>query len=221
MLLIPAIVVLAVLTGYVAGGRLRGFEGLDVHWWLLVFVGLGLQLVPVPETTLVTARIAGTLLLMASYGLLLAFIAVNRWIPGARVMAVGLLLNLVVVGLNAGMPVSPAAIETAGGHVSELAYRDDPKHHVMTDEDIAGVLGDVIPVPNPVGIVLSIGDVLLYAGIGWFVIQVMRGRSRENPRPLAVWFLSYRGKHAPGHWRLAARFRAQGHAGAARPGSGP
>ena len=221
MWLIPGIVVLAILTGYVAGGRLSGFEGLSVHWWLLVFVGLGLQLVPIPETDLLTPRLLGTIVLMASYVCLLAFIAINRWIPGARVMALGLLLNLLVVGLNAGMPVSPAAIETAGGRVSELAYQESAKHHLLDDRDILGFLGDVIPLPNPVGIVLSIGDVLLYAGVAWFVIQVMRGRSRENPRPLAVWFLSYRGKHAPGHWRMAARYRAPHHAATGRPGSAP
>ena len=183
MWLIPGIVVLAILTGYVAGGRLSGFEGLSVHWWLLVFVGLGLQLVPLPETDLLTPRLLGTIVLMASYVCLLAFIAINRWIPAARVMALGLLLNLLVVGVNEGMPVSPAAIETAGGRVSELAYQDSAKHHLLDDRDILGFLGDVIPLPNPVGIVLSIGDVLLYAGVAWFVIEVMRGRSRETPAP--------------------------------------
>ena len=221
MSLIPGIVVLAILTGYVVGGRLRRFEEVGIHWWLLAFVGLALQVVPLPSVEGVTPRIVGTLFLIASYALLLIVIAVNRWIPGAKVMAIGLLLNLAVVGLNAGMPVSPAAIETSGGHVSDLAYRESPKHHVMDDRDLLPFLGDVIPIPNPIGVVISIGDVLLYAGLAWFVIQVMRGRSRENPRPLAMWFLSYRGKHAPGHWRTAARYRTPRHAGATRPGSAP
>jgi hypothetical protein len=82
-------------------------------------------------------------------------------------------------------------------------------------------LGDVIPFPPPASVVLSIGDVLLYAGMAWFVFQVMRGRSRETPRPIAMWFLAYRGKHAPGHWRMAARYRAAAPVGAERSGTEP
>ena len=48
MLLIPPILLLAVLTGFVAGGSLRRFEDLSVHWWFLAFLGLGLQVIPLP-----------------------------------------------------------------------------------------------------------------------------------------------------------------------------
>jgi hypothetical protein len=221
MYFIPAIIVLAVLTGYVAGGRLKGFEGLSVHWPALVFIGLALQMVPLPTVDGVAPRLVGTTVLLASYAALLVFIVVNRWIPGARVMAVGLLLNMLVVGLNNGMPVSASAIETAGGTASELTSADDPQHHLMDEGDWAGFLGDVIPLPAPISSVLSIGDILLYGGMAWFIIQVMLGRSRENPRPLAVWFLAYRGKHAPSHWRMAARHRAPGHAAAEPRGTEP
>jgi hypothetical protein len=58
--------------------------------------------------------------------LLLAFLTVNRWIPGAAVMAVGLLMNLTVVVANGGMPVSAAAVETAGGTAAALATDAGP-----------------------------------------------------------------------------------------------
>ena len=91
----------------------------------------------------------------------------------------------------------------------------------MSDRDLFAPLGDVIPIPPPAAVVLSIGDVLLYAGMAWFVFQVMRGRNRESPRPIAMWFLTYRGKHAPGHWRMAARYRAAHPVGAERSGTEP
>jgi len=218
---IPGIIVLAVLTGYVAGGRLRHFEDLELHWWLLLVPGMALQFVPVPTDTPIDPRFIATVLMLVSYALLLLFVFVNRWIPGARLMMAGLLLNLIVIGLNNGMPVNPGAVETAGGHVTEVERADDPKHHLQNEDDLAPFLGDVIPLPAPIGTVLSVGDVLLYAGVAWFVIQVMRGRSRENPKPLAVWFLSYRGKHAPSHWRTPARYRAPRRAAAGRPGTAP
>jgi hypothetical protein len=218
----PIIVVLliAVLLGYLAGGRLGRFGSVHLHWWGLAFVGVALQALPTPSIGEVDPHLAGTATLIASYVLLLLFLGVNRWIPAARLMALGLGLNLAVVALNGGMPVSAWAIrETSGSAVQQLpTVESSPKHHLMTDDDVLAPLGDVIPLPPPAGVVLSIGDVLLYAGVAWFVIQVMRGRSRENPRPLALWVLRYRGKHAPDHWRMPARYRASAHAGAGRSG---
>jgi len=220
MWFVPAVILVAVVIGYLFGGRLRNFEGLSVHWWSLAFLGLVLQAVPISTYWDLAPKAVGAGALLLSYVLLLAFITVNRWIPGATVMAIGLLLNVLVVGLNGGMPVSARAIEIAGGSVESLEASGSTKHHVATDDDLLPFLGDAIPIPEPVGIALSIGDVLLYGGMAWFVIQVMRGRSPENPRPLAMWFLSYRGKHAPGHWRMPARYR-QHRAEAAPSGTVP
>jgi Family of unknown function (DUF5317) len=219
----PVLIVIAaaVLVGLLIGGSLRNFERLRVHWWLLAFAGLALQIVPVPAIGGVPIWAVGAGMLAASYVLLLTFLIVNRWIPGAALMAIGLLLNLAVVAFNGGMPVSARAVEAAGGSAAVLADGTGAKHHLMNDEDVLTPLGDVIPIPPPIGVVLSIGDVLLYLGIGWFVVQVMRGRSRENPRPIAMWFLAYRGKHAPGYWRMPARYRSAVPVGAERSGSEP
>ena len=202
------VVLLAVAVGFVVGGTLRAFEMLKLHWWGLAVLGLALQVVPIPTLPLLSSRAAAALVLVLSYVLLLVVIALNRRIPAASAMALGLMMNLVVVGANAGMPVSADAIRIAGGSVESLNGVASAKHHLMTDDDVLTVLGDIIPLPAPIGVVLSIGDLLLYGGIGWFIVQVMRGRNRANPRPLAMWFPSYRGKHAPGHWRLASRNRA-------------
>jgi hypothetical protein len=219
---IIVILVLAVVAGLIAGGSVRNFERVRVYWWALAFGGVALQVLPAPTFGAVDSGTIGAVVLVLSYALLLAFITVNRWVPAAGVMAVGLLLNLSVVAINGGMPVSTSAIRSAGGSTLALSTVSDAKHHVMTDADKLTPLADVIAIPRPVGIVLSIGDVLLYIGMAWFVVQVMRGRNRENPRPLVMWFLSYRGKHAPTHWRIPARYRtAAPHASTARSGTAP
>jgi hypothetical protein len=215
------VLALAVVAGLVARGSFRHFEHLEIHWWGLALAGVALQLLPVPTVRWLSPEIVGSAMLVASYVLLLAFLTVNRWVPAAGVMAVGLLLNLVVVGLNGGMPVSAFAVERAGGSTTVLAEGEGVKHHVADEDDVFAPLGDVIPIPQPIGVVLSIGDLLLYLGMAWCVIQVMRGRSRENPRPLAMWFPSYRGKHAPVHWRMPARYRARDRAEGAQSGTEP
>jgi hypothetical protein len=105
MSLIAAIVVVAVVAGLLAGGSLRPFEHLRVHWWALAPIGLALQGAPLPEHPELPAGAA----LLVSYGLLLVFAAVNRRLPGAVLVFAGLALNLAVIAPNGGMPVDPAA----------------------------------------------------------------------------------------------------------------
>jgi hypothetical protein len=221
MPLIPILLAIAVVLGLAFRGSLGNFERMSLHWWGLAVAGLALQAVPVPHLPGLSIRGSGALTLIASYLCLLAFLFLNRRIPAAPAMAVGLLLNVTVVGVNAGMPVGLSAIEVASGPSSAGTPSTSPKHHLMTDADSLTLLADVIPVPPPFGVVISIGDVFLYGGMGWFVFQVTRGRSRVNPRPIAMWFPAYRGKHAPDHWRLASRSREAARAAATRSGTEP
>jgi hypothetical protein len=199
------VIAAALVVGLLAGGSLRRLVELRVNWWGLALGGLVLQVLPVPRIEGVAPDLVGPAMLIGSYLLLLSFVIVNRWLPGAGVMALGLLLNLSVVAANGGMPVSAKAASAAGG-AGELVIEPGQKHNVMTEETVLKPLADVIPVPG-LSVVISVGDVLLYGAVGWLVVALMRGRSRGNPRPLAPWFPTYRGKHAPAYWRLPARYR--------------
>ena len=110
---------------------------------------------------------------------------------------------------------------TAGGNPAVLQDATVGKHHLMSDDDVLWHLGDVIGVPEPIGVVLSPGDVLLYGGMVYSIVQIMRGRRRENPRPLALWFPGYRGKHAPEYWRMPIRYRHPDPAEAESSGTEP
>jgi hypothetical protein len=187
------IVAPAVAAGFLAGGSLKPFERLRVHWWALAPLGLALQAAPVPDLLRVRPDTLAAVMLVASYGALIAFAAVNRRLPGAWLVLIGLALNLVVIASNGGMPVDPAALRAAGA--TSVSIEGDAKHHLMTGDDAVAFLGDTLPVPAPIGAVLSIGDVVLYAGVAWFVISLMRGHAPENVRPPVRWFRMYRGKH--------------------------
>ena len=225
MPLVPTLVVVAVAVGYLLGGRLSGFEDLRINRWGLALVGLAFQAVlqAFPTATIagVAPSVTGPVLLAASYASLVLFLFANRWIPGMPVMRIGLLLNLIVVLLNGGMPVTAWAIEHVGGDPAALAAEAPTKHHLQTDDDLLWWLGDVIPVPTPFNDVASIGDVLLYGGMMYSIVEIMRGRRRENPRPLAWWFPAYRGKHAPDWWRMPIRYRTPDRAATERSGTEP
>lgn len=209
MIVVSTVAVAGLLAGYLAGGSVRNFDRVHVHWWGAAIGGLVLQVVPLGRWVDDDAVVAA---LVASYVLLLAFVWVNRRLPAAPLLLIGLALNMTVITLNGGMPVSESAIETSGGTEGTLpAAIDDGKHHVMTSSDVLTPLADVIALPPPVATVLSIGDLFLYAGIATFTVIVMRGRFEENRRPPA-WIQMYRGKHLPPRRRLPRR---------SRPAAGP
>lgn len=204
MIVVLLVAVTGIVAGFLMGGSLRNFERVRVHWWAAAFVGLVLQAAPVGRWLGDDVALAS---LIASYGLLVAFMWVNRRLPAAPLLLAGLALNMLVVSVNGGMPVGEAAIRTTGNVSGDLpASIDDGKHHLMTPSDVLTPLADVIGLPPPISIVLSIGDVVLYSGIAVFTVIVMRGRFAENRRPPA-WIQMYRGKHLPSRRRLPRRSR--------------
>jgi hypothetical protein len=198
MMLVLIVIGLAVCVGFIAGGSLRPFERLNVHWWGIAFAGLALQGISLNGAI---GSSAGSAVLVGSYGLLVAFASVNRRLPASWLVMAGLVLNILVIGVNGGMPVSASALGTAGARAEGLMGAGTAKHHLMGPGDSLTPLGDVIGIPPPVGAVISIGDVMLYAGVAVLVVMIMLGRSGENRRPPARLFQGYRGKHLPPHFR--------------------
>jgi uncharacterized protein DUF5317 len=195
MSLIVLIVVVGALAGFLAGGTMRPLEHLRIHWWAFAPIGLLLQGAPPPEIPGFDPGLIAAVVLLISYGMLLAFVVVNRRLPGAVLVFAGLALNLAVIAPNGGMPVDPVAARMAGA--GTIAIEGDAKHHLMSSDDVLPFLGDVIAVPPPARLVISLGDVVLYTGVFCFVVTAMRGRAPENVRPPVRWFPMYRGKHLP------------------------
>ena len=212
-MLVLILIALAVLIGFVAGGSLRPFEHVRVHWWGAALVGVLLQALPFTSGL-------GTAAVIASYVLLVGFAVVNRRLPALWLVIAGLLLNLAVIGLNDGMPVSSSALRSAGADSAGLVGAGAIKHHLMRPDDVLTPLADVIGIPSPIGAVVSVGDVLLYFGIGILVVAIMLGRAGENRRPPSRLFPGYRGKHLPPERRFGRlTTRPAGPAGGARSGT--
>ena len=207
-MLVLIVIGLAVCVGFIAGGSLRPFEHLRVHWWGIALAGLALQGISLASAI---DRSWGSAVLVGSYGLLVAFAWVNHRLPASWLVMAGLVLNILVIGVNGGMPVNASALETSGAGTEGLLGAGTAKHHLMGPGDSLTPLGDVIGIPPPIGAVISIGDVLLYAGVVALVVMIMLGRSGENRRAPARLFRGYRGKHLPPDRRFsrpAARAKA-------------
>jgi hypothetical protein len=91
-----------------------------------------------------------------------AVAAANIGLTGAKLIAVGGALNLVVVILNGGMPVDPGAVATAGATMPS-----DALHVPLTEATRLSALGDVIGFAL-LHAVYSVGDFCI--AIGGFVV---------------------------------------------------
>jgi Family of unknown function (DUF5317) len=200
VILILILLAFAVGVGFLAGGSLEPLQRLRIHWWGAALAGLALQGVPL---TIDLGPWWGPATLLASYALLLAFAWVNRRLPALWLVIAGLAMNLLVIGVNWGMPVSAGALEAAGAGPERLGEEGTLKHHLMGPDDVLTPLADVIGIPEPVGTVVSVGDLFLYAGVAGLIVSVMLGYSAENRRPPPRRFPGYRGKHLPPERRFS------------------
>src|SRR5437016_8408998 len=136
MIFLISVILLALIAGFLSGGRLRNFEQLRLRAWWLAPVGLLLQVqLPAlwhPSRTLSVA------LLIASYILLLVFAALNIRLAGFILIFVGLAMNLTVVSANGGMPVTKGALDASGQGVflSKLVHGAGTKHHLAGPGDL-------------------------------------------------------------------------------------
>jgi hypothetical protein len=168
LMLICMTVILAV--GYLRGGRLRNVSELRLQWPFLALIGLALQFVTGPGDTV------PLLCLYLSFVLLIVFTVKNISVVGFPLILAGVVCNLLVIGINGGMPVSAHALVASdqGQFLGDLENNPYPKHHLATGDDQLRFLGDVIPIPLPIAQAISLGDILTYAGVGVVVVSAMR-----------------------------------------------
>jgi Family of unknown function (DUF5317) len=185
VLLVAGAVVVGVLVGLALGGSLRNLAHATFRWWPVAIGGLVLQVVPVPEMDGDVDRWLAVGLLVLSYVALLAFVAVNMRLPGMAVLAVGFLLNAIVISVNGGMPVTESALRAAAGARGDAAVRHleregGRKHHLASKDDVLTPLADVVPIGPPFGQVVSVGDLLAVVGAAWLVAGVTKRRTEER-----------------------------------------
>jgi hypothetical protein len=124
---------------------------------------------------------AGYGLLMLSYVFVLAFCFVNLPLRGMGVVTIGIALNMVVIGLNLGMPTRPVQIEN--GQRVDKPIEQTVKHRPESPDDLLGFLGDKILLPTPFDTLISIGDIVIVLGVcqlAYFGSHQRRRRARQR-----------------------------------------
>jgi uncharacterized protein DUF5317 len=187
VLLLMAVSIAAVVAIVVVRRRsLRPLLGLRLRWVWLVWLAALVQLVRTRDPQWAGAAVP--LLVMWLLGL--AFVVANLRTMhrqarlGAVILAAGFSLNTLVTVFNGAMPFSATSARLAG--VPAAAIETPAYGHAPIDADTAlAVLADVIPVPGA-GVVVSVGDVLMVAGVAWLLSQLALGprhHEEKSPQP--------------------------------------
>lgn len=158
----------------VRGGRLSALLATNFLFLPVLFAAFAVQLgfeIWDPETLSTNGRLV---VVVATSAGVAVFLFLNRQLPGTVLAGVGLLLNVLVIAANGAMPVSPDAARVAG--ITE-ALDSGIQHEPLTDDSRLPWLADIIPVPDT-KLVISLGDVVLGAGIG--VLVYSRSMSEET-----------------------------------------
>jgi hypothetical protein len=132
-----------------------------------------------PATHFVAPDWLAATTLLASLIAFLAFVWINRRLPGMPVLLAGLLLNLIVMAANGGwMPITPdIASRLLGEDVTKyfaLGGRFGQKDILLRPQDIHfGFLADrfLLPAWIPYKVAFSAGDTLIAAGAFWLLAK--------------------------------------------------
>lgn len=177
---------IALVAGLVTGGSIARLAQIRLNYEAVFILAFVVQSVaPLvlrsqsfrPDILLYGAWMIPTLLCAA-------VAAVNGRRPGMWVLALGLVLNLVVVGANAGMPVSVQVAADLGMEAGAFraALETSWLHVPVHAGTMLAFLGDVIPVPGPDWhkAIVSLGDVLIAGGAALFLFTSLHPASKDS-----------------------------------------
>ncbi len=162
-MLLVILALASVVTVPLAGGNLMRLLDLELRYVWVVLTAITIQL---GITTIFPTGDHGlySALHVLTYGMAALFLIANRTVAGLWILALGGALNLIVISANHGvMPASLTAIATAG----IPATQDGFANSAVLAQPRLSALGDVIGIPGPwpLGNVLSVGDLLIFAGL--------------------------------------------------------
>lgn len=165
------------------GGRLSNLKRLDFRGIKMVPVLLAFNIALLVITSwwaLPRESLLGASLHIGSYIGLLWLCIINIRLPGMFLLAIGILLNAVVISLNGGaMPVDPSLLPVSK---QDALLGQFATHTVITAKTNASVLGDWIylRIPYLGNYLISIGDIVMDMGAFILVYQGMKRKRKES-----------------------------------------
>jgi cytochrome bd-type quinol oxidase subunit 2 len=184
-----AVIAAALVIAVLIGGDVRRLSQIKIRHLELL---LGAFAVKVAVAVLGTTHSQGAVMVARPLNvigalLLLSVVWLNRRIPGALVFAAGLTLNLIVIVAFGGrMPVLlPNDVDPNSPVLALLRGGLDPLHVALAHPQGLWFIGDIFAIPGLGGhsSLVSIGDLLMAAGVAWLIIRC----SQRVPAPMPAY----------------------------------
>jgi hypothetical protein len=176
---VTVVLLLAVIAGYLAGGRLGNLAHLQLRGVVLLVAAVCAPLLAgwLLGTGSATTGAALALLLVAGFLALNARTGRRGLRVALGLMGAGFLLNAVVVLANGGMPSPPEVLAGPTSAVNTWIGPHAAGHTVLDGSSRLPWLADAIVVRPPgYAVSLSVGDLVLAAGVIAFFVVAMRTR---------------------------------------------
>jgi len=176
-------VLIGLVAGFLAGGRVSAIGEIRFRWAPLVIVGFLAQVLLFSDAVAERVGDLGPALYVGSTLTVVVAVLRNVAIPGIPLVALGAISNLVAIVANGGyMPASPAAM-AALGKAAPTVYSNS----AVVSQPALAALTDVFALPSwlPFHNIFSVGDVVLAVGVVIVIWAAMRrdGRARGSLRP--------------------------------------
>ena len=155
--------------------------------WIMLILVIGLFILQANFVIFAAGQSTSQMiLLLGSQILLTGLILLNYHIPGAKMFALGLILNIIVMGLNSGwMPITPETYNYVHPNRQVEVFTRPPNSKnivIPQSETTLWILSDIIRVPVPWRrYAMSVGDVLLIVGVAQLIFLASL---RKHPLPL-------------------------------------
>lgn len=181
-MIIPVLVLVAILSVPLTGGRLSALADVRIRRAWMLFVALGVQILIIE----IVPHWDGAFLAfvhVVSYLLAGGFVVSNWRVPGLVLIGAGGMANFAVIAANGGvMPATEAAQRTAGRAAEAGAFENS----AVLDAPRLWFLGDIFAIPAgwPFANVFSIGDVLIVVGVFVALHRLCETRLAPRREPL-------------------------------------
>lgn len=177
--------VLALLIGLLAGGKLQALMNIKLKGLSLLILAILFQTIAFQATQhhfVVGLKGVIPVLHSVSYLFLMGFAWLNRSLPGVYLFVIGVAFNALVIGFNAGlMPVDPAILPEAN---RQALLNGTGTHGLLTRGTHLKFLADrfYAEIPGVTKQLFSIGDIFIDLGIGYFVLKSMVFKGKNESR---------------------------------------